>query len=65
MKKITLLGAALFACVAGFAQTETLVSETGGINDPHIIVNQNFELDPCSVVGPNNAFENGKSNTQN
>jgi len=65
MKKITLLGAALFACVVGFAQTETLVSETGGVNDPVVYVNQNFQLDPCSVTGPGNAFENGKSCTQN
>lgn len=65
MKKITLLGAALFACVVGFAQTETLVSETGGVNDPVVYVNQTFQLDPCSVTGPGNAFENGKSCTQN
>jgi hypothetical protein len=65
MKKITLLGAALFACVVGFAQTETLVSETGGVNNPVVYVNQNFQLDPCSLVGPGNAFENGKSCTQN
>ena len=65
MKKITLLGAALFACVVGFAQTENLVSETGGVNDPHVYVDQTFQLDPCSLVGPGNTFENGKSCTQN
>lgn len=65
MKKITLLGAALFACVVGFAQTENLVSETGGINDPVVYVDQTFQLDPCSLVGPSFAFENGKSCTQN
>lgn len=65
MKKITLLGAALFACVVGFAQTENTVEETGGINNPTILINQNFQLDPCSVTGPSNGFENGKSNTQN
>jgi hypothetical protein len=65
MKKITLLGAALFACVVGFAQTENLVSETGGVNDPVVYVDQTFQLDPCSLVGPGNAFENGKSCTQN
>ncbi len=65
MKKITLLGAALFACVVGFAQTENLVSETGGVNDPVVYVDQTFQLDPCSLTGPGNAFENGKSCTQN
>ncbi len=65
MKKITLLGAALFACVVGFAQTETTVVETGGVNDPVILINQTFQLDPCSTTGPSNGFENGKSNTQN
>ncbi|MBL4664196.1 MAG: T9SS type A sorting domain-containing protein [Flavobacteriaceae bacterium] len=65
MKKITLLGAALFASVVTFAQTETFVSETGGVNNPVVYVNQNFQLDPCSVTGPGNAFENGKSATQN
>lgn len=65
MKKITLLGAALFACVVGFAQTENTVTETGGINDPVVYVDQTFRLDPCSLTGPSNGFENGKSNTQN
>jgi len=65
MKKITLLGAALLASVVTFAQTETFVSETGGVNDPVVYVNQNFQFDPCITIGPGNAFENGKSATQN
>ena len=65
MKKITLLVAAMFATAAGFAQTETFVSETGGVNAPIVYVNQTFDLDPCSTAGPGNAFENGKSCTQN
>lgn len=65
MKKITLIVAALFVSAIGFAQTETFVSETGGENNPIVYVNQNFQLDPCSTTGPGNAFENGKSCTQN
>ncbi len=65
MKKITLLGAALFAYVVGFAQTENTVVETGGENNPIVYVQSNYQLDPCSLVGPSNAFENGKSCTQN
>lgn len=65
MKKITLLGAALFASAVGFAQTEITVSETGGINNPVVIVEQNNPDADCDLVGPGNAFENGKSCTQN
>lgn len=65
MKKITLLCAALFASVICFAQTETLVSETGGVNDPVIYGESNYQYAPCVLVGPSNAFENGKSCTWN
>ena len=65
MKKITLLGAALFACVVGFAQTENTVVETGGENNPIVYVESNYQLAPCVLVGPGNAFENGKSCTWN
>lgn len=65
MKKITLLGAALLASVVTFAQTETYVSETGGVNDPIVYVEQGSTEDPCNTEGPGNAFENGKSCTQN
>ena len=47
------------------AQTETYVSETGGENNPVVYVNQNFQRDPCHYYGKSNAFENGKSCTQN
>jgi len=60
-----LLCAALFASMVTVAQTETYVSETGGENNPVVYVNQNFELDPCSLTAIGNAFENGKSCTQN
>ncbi|MBT8261929.1 MAG: T9SS type A sorting domain-containing protein [Bacteroidia bacterium] len=66
MKKITLLSAAFLVSAFGFAQTETYVSETGGINDPVVYVNQNGGIEAdCSLSGPGNAFENGKSCTQN
>ena len=66
MKKITLLSAAFLVSAFGFAQTETYVSETGGVNDPIVYVVQNGGIEAdCSLNGPGNAFENGKSCTQN
>ena len=65
MKKITLSGVALFFYMVGLAQTESLVSETGGLNNPIVYVNQNFQQDPCSLRGVSNNFEDGKNCTQN
>ncbi len=61
MKKITLLGAALFALAQVQAQTSEV--STLGINDPIILSTGNTEFAPCDSSNPSNAFENGKSNT--
>jgi len=65
MKMNLLLGVALLTSFLTVAQIETYVSETGGENNPIVYVNQNFQLQPCSLTGPSNGFENGKSCTQN
>jgi len=62
MKKITFLAFALFLFAGVFAQ-KTSVSELGN-NDPVVIVQQDFTKAACTVVGPSNAFENGKNCTQ-
>jgi len=54
----------LFAA-AGWSQTEVFVSETGGENNPTVYSETNYQYDPCTYVGVSNAFENGKSCTQN
>ncbi len=65
MKKILLLLVALTFSLTATAQLETYVTETGGENNPVVYINSNFQYDPCIFIGPSNAFENGKSCTQN
>ncbi len=65
MKISTLLFAILLSCGMAYAQTETFVTETGGENNPIVYVEPNYEYAPCIFNGPGNAYENGKSCTQN
>lgn len=64
MKNNILLLAALLTCGVAFAQMETYVSETGGVNDPVVYIETNTQDNPpCGVNNASNAFENGKSFT--
>ena len=64
MKKNSLLLAAVLTCGVAFTQTETYISETGGVNDPIVYMDaNNQDGPPCGENNDSNAFENGKSCT--
>ncbi|MEL6811036.1 MAG: T9SS type A sorting domain-containing protein [Bacteroidota bacterium] len=63
MKKAILFWAMAMCWGLMSAQTETYISETGGVDDPVIYVASEYQYTPCDINGSSNAFENGKSFT--